>query len=107
VKNITADPESGPFPEAGLDKETEALGHVMDHTTKEVRGWIAFVTRTSQNPRLVRYHLFAFLPFPRLLRVFLERSAPPIVQRGEAIIIGLSLPFSCNRSAGSPTNLIE
>ncbi|KAF9646077.1 hypothetical protein BDM02DRAFT_3100458 [Thelephora ganbajun] len=48
-KSVTVDPESGPFPEAGWDRDTEAFGHVLDYTTKEeVRRRIAFTTRMSR-----------------------------------------------------------
>ena len=32
-KSITADPESGPFPEVGWDRDTEAFGHVVDYVS--------------------------------------------------------------------------
>lgn len=48
-KSVTVDPESGVFPEAGWDAETEALGHVVDYdTNEEVRRRIAFTTRMSR-----------------------------------------------------------
>ena len=48
-KSVTVDPESVPFPEAGWDKDTEAIGHVLDFATmKEVRRRIAFTTRMSR-----------------------------------------------------------
>lgn len=44
-KSVTVDPESVPFPEAGWDKDTEAIGHVLDYTTREeIRRRIAFTT---------------------------------------------------------------
>ena len=47
-KSVTVDPESAPFPEAGWDKDTEAVGHVLDYPTKEeVRRRIAFTTRMA------------------------------------------------------------
>jgi centromere protein C len=48
-KSVTLDPESVPFPEAGWDKDTEAIGHVLDYTTmEEVKRRIAFTTRMSR-----------------------------------------------------------
>ena len=32
-KSITADPESGPFPEAGWDRDTDAFGQVVDYVS--------------------------------------------------------------------------
>jgi len=36
------------FLEAGLDKDTEALGHVTNYTSKKVKRWTTFATRTSR-----------------------------------------------------------
>ena len=48
-KSVTVDPESGLFPEAGWDKDTEAFGHVVDFVTKEeIRRRLAFTTRMSR-----------------------------------------------------------
>lgn len=44
-KSVTVDPELVPFPEAGWDQDTEAIGHVLDYpTNEEVRRRIAFTT---------------------------------------------------------------
>ena len=50
-KSATVDPESALFPEAGWDKDTEAIGHVLDYPSKvEVRRRIAFTTQMSRDP---------------------------------------------------------
>jgi len=49
VKNIIAGPVPGPFPGAGRDEDTEALGRVTDCTTEEqIRRWIALAMRGSR-----------------------------------------------------------